>query len=276
MLVSMNLVSMSTVALTMVAGLFAPSPNSVVSLDGSRVDVRWSDGDSFKIKSGKFAGSKVRLMGYNTLESYGPVHSWGEWTEAELFVLAKGAGKRAGEGEWTCKSSGKMDHYKRLLIRCDDLIEAMVGEGWAHLFELDGEPTPAALAAQQKAIKEKKGIWAKGVPQAVMTSVHSFDEQNWDEAYNRVADPKTGLSRKIAHKKSYGVCEKVCMETSCMLYVPFEQRYGRDRAHCLRFKRAPAAPAPASQPAGGIAPPEKAPAAPAPPALNAPDIKKAE
>ncbi len=223
-------------ALLLICGAAHASPS--VKMSGEQVDVRWSDGDSFKFKTGRHKGTKTRLMGYNTLESYGPVHSWGGWTGDELYQLQRESTKFAKSKVWTCDTKGEKDHYGRLLVRCDDLITAMVGEGWAHLFKMEGsKPNPAHLEAQLKAQKEKKGIWAKGVPKVIMTSTHSNDEERDGPAYNRVADTQTGVARKIEHNKRYRECEKVCMEGSCMVYAPFKRRYGRDKAKCLWPKR---------------------------------------
>jgi hypothetical protein len=51
-----------------------------IVLNGEKVQVNWTDGDSFKIKEGKFKGAGTRLQGFNTLEAYGPVHRWGRRT----------------------------------------------------------------------------------------------------------------------------------------------------------------------------------------------------
>ena len=59
----------------------APSGKGRVLIDDTYHDVSWSDGDSFGITSGRMRGQRVRLLGYNTLESYGPVHKWGDWNE---------------------------------------------------------------------------------------------------------------------------------------------------------------------------------------------------
>ena len=244
-------------------GLFGHAGPSHVVIDGSQTEVRWSDGDSFRILSGRYQGKGTRLMGYNSLESYGPVHSWGSWTAEELYGIAKRAGGFARSREWQCTTDGKTDHYDRLLVRCDDLTIAIASVGLGHLFEVDGTSGAAAIAAQKKAIEGKKGMWEKGVPEGLLTSLHSVDEKNWDggKAYNRVADPKTGATTQVAHGNGYGACEKVCMQGSCMIYVPFEQRYGRNRAECLSHRaiEAPAtqavpSPPPPSPPAPPVAP----------------------
>lgn len=222
---------------TLVAGLLGPGKKtrSHVILDGSRTEVYWNDGDSFRITGGLHAGTKVRLQGYNTLESYGPVHSWGDWKANELSWKAKEATDFARNGVWHCKSSGSKDKYGRLLVQCTDLVEAMVANGHGHLFLFDEPPPGKSLEMQRKAIEEKKGMWAKGAPDKIITSVHSATEPGLKTGYNRVVDLKTGKNTKVEHNETYDICEKVCQFGSCMVYVPFEQRYGRGRAKCLRY-----------------------------------------
>lgn len=43
------------------------------------------------------------------------------------------------------------------------------------------------------------------------------------------------MSEKVFHKETYTECQQVCMNGSCMLYVPFNRRYGRERAECLKW-----------------------------------------
>ena len=78
----------------------APSENrsrrsqgkSEILLDGRIYKVRWGDGDTFRLKTLTGKKKSARLAGFNTLESYGPVHRWGEWTADELYQLANAAG----------------------------------------------------------------------------------------------------------------------------------------------------------------------------------------
>ena len=210
-------------------------PVSTINLDGVLIEVRWNDGDSFLLMGGSHEGSRARVMGYNTLESYGPVHSWGDWSAEELYWQAKQASKYAASRTWHCTADSKRDHYGRLLIRCDDLIEFMVSEGHAHLFEIGRTPNPKHLAAQKAAIASKKGLWRKGVPEGLITSVHSLDERQQDASYNRIASPMTGMAQKFSHAHTYKTCEKVCLQGSCMIYVKFKQRYGDDRPACIRW-----------------------------------------
>ena len=208
-----------------------------VQIDDTYHDVTWSDGDSFRITSGRLRGQRVRLLGYNTLESYGPVHKWGDWNEWSLYRLAKDAKKVATSETWECKSLSKTDRYQRLLVRCPKLIKAMLVSGMGHLFEVKEKPEVSLLMLQADAIKRKVGMWAKGAPEGIMTSIHSHDENPQEPAYNRVASLKTGLAKKHHHSKNYQVCEWVCQQGSCLLYVPFQQRYGDQRPPCLRWKR---------------------------------------
>jgi len=215
----------------------APSGRGRVQIDDTYHDVTWSDGDSFRVTSGKMRGQRVRLLGYNTLESYGPVHKWGDWNQWALYRLAKETKKVATSEIWECKSQGAQDRYQRLLVRCPKLIEAMISSGMGHLFEIDAKPSAKLLMLQAAAIKSRKGMWLKGAPQGLMTSIHSHDENPNKPSYNRIASLKTGLATKKLHSNTYKVCEWVCSEGSCLLYVPFDKRYGDDRPSCLRWKR---------------------------------------
>ena len=116
----------------------APSGRGRVQIDDTYHEVTWSDGDSFRITSGRMRGQRVRLLGYNTLESYGPVHKWGDWNEWQLYRLAKDAKKIATRETWECRSLDIKDRYSRLLVRCPKLIEAMLISGTGHIFEIVG------------------------------------------------------------------------------------------------------------------------------------------
>lgn len=250
---------MQAILLGLVAALFGPGGGKAVSeveLNGERTEVHWSDGDSFKIRSGRFKGVGTRLMGFNALESYGPVHAWGEFTGEELYQIAKNAKYAANSQVWKCTADAdKRDHYNRLLVNCPDLTLHMVGEGVALGFAFEEEPDPKVVAAQRAAITAKKGIWAKGVPDRVITSLHSAAEEPGKDPYNRLADPLTGKSEQVFHKETYTECQQVCMNGSCMLYVPFNRRYGRERAPCLKWGNGAKPPAQAGK-AAPLAPPE--------------------
>lgn len=223
------------VAMTLLAPpAVAQDEGSHIVLNGTSARVRWSDGDSFRILDGEFADTGVRLGGYNTLESYGPVHRWGEWTPAELYALARQAGDFASAGTWTCTTDGQRDHYGRLLVLCPGLTLAMVAAGFGHLFALDQPPAGDALAAQAGAQATHLGIWAKGVPTAIVTSLHSAAEGG-DSIYNRVVSTTDGSSTQVIHAETYETCQEVCVEEagSCLVYVPFDLRYGEARPPCL-------------------------------------------
>jgi endonuclease YncB( thermonuclease family) len=217
------------------------SAKGSVTLNGEVTEVLWTDGDSFKVKSGQFDGSGTRLQGYNTLEAYGPVHRWGDWSAQELFALAEESAPHAAQKRWQCLTDGKKDGYGRLLVSCPDLTRAMIGDGYAMVYSVDETPVDKELLAlQQEAMKNKAGMWRKGAPKGVITSLHSLgeaDSKDSDTAYNRVADTRTGAANKRMHQHRYDTCEEVCEETdgdkSCMIYVPFEKRY-KNRPACLQ------------------------------------------
>jgi endonuclease YncB( thermonuclease family) len=216
-----------------------------IVLNGEKTDIRWTDGDSFKINDGPYKGRGTRLKGYNTLEAYGPVHRWGTWSGAELFVIAKDASTLAAAHEWACTTDGKEDGYKRLLIDCPDLTIDLVTKGYALAYAVEGKSPAAVLTAQAEAQTAKRGMWQKGVVKGVITSLHSVGEAG-DEAeaiaYNRVVDTRTGEAQKRKHTKTYASCEEVCEVTdgdvSCMVYVPFTHRYFH-RPGCLFADHAP-------------------------------------
>ncbi|MFT3840531.1 MAG: thermonuclease family protein [Myxococcaceae bacterium] len=214
-----------------------------ITLNGERTKVHWTDGDSFNIKDGVHNGKGTRLQGYNTLEAYGPVHSWGKWTAAELYEVARDSASAAAAQEWKCTTDGKEDGYHRLLIDCPDLAVHMVHEGYGMAYAVEGTKTsPAVLEAQKDAQTNKRGMWLKGVSKCIVSSLHSVgeeDSEQKDHAYNRVVDTRTGEALKRAHKDTYETCQKVCEtvdgDEACMVYVPFKRRY-HDQPDCLVIK----------------------------------------
>lgn len=218
----------------------ANEPVSNLELNGDTRQVHWVDGDSFKTVDDQEI-VKTRITQFNTLESYGAVHRWGTWTLEELSKIAKTATQVARAGTWDCSfvrdgMTAKKDGYGRNLLRCDDLAIALVSKGLAHVLLFDGEKNEPLLEAQTSAIAKGLGMWAKGVPSALLTSLHSKAEPRKKPEwlpYNRVASTRTGQSLTVAHDRVYDICEEVCMQGSCLLYVPYAQRYGDERAHCL-------------------------------------------
>ena len=212
-----------------------PTQPAVV-LDGQPIVVEWDDGDTFHSPRADGEVLKARLNGYNTLESYGPVHRWGDWTPEELFVLAEESGRRASSQVWECTTLPGGGGYGRELVDCPGLREAMLREGWAHVFAADGTPPEKDLEDQAWAQQQGNGMWSKGVPAGIVTSLHSLDEKKGQtETYNRVADTVTGQAAKRMHSETYRTCQEVCVEDagSCMIYVPYRERYGEGRAYCL-------------------------------------------
>ena len=107
-----------------------------------------------------------------------------------------------------------MDGYGRGLFKCPELAIHMIRSGMAHAMTITAEPSPELyLNAQRDAIKNRRGMWANGVPKYVLTSLHSVDErpnQNW--AYNRLVSTHDGHSERWIHGETYGECDKVCVE----------------------------------------------------------------
>jgi endonuclease YncB( thermonuclease family) len=194
------------------SGAVSAEPATKVMLNGVPTPVYFNDGDSFRVLSGKFAGSKARLSGYNTLESYGPAHQWGAWTAKEMYVLAKMATENARRGVWSCTSDLKTDTYGRTLWWCPELAADQIRKGLAHVLSVNANPgDPKLLEAQAEAQAAKRGIWSHGIPDYVLTSLHSIAEEAEDEgAYNRLVSSRDGHSLKWVHDELYPECSVVC------------------------------------------------------------------
>ncbi|GEJ59331.1 thermonuclease family protein [Anaeromyxobacter diazotrophicus] len=212
------------------------APPASVLLDGAPAHVRWTDGDTFRFLDGPYAGRAARLDGYNALETFGPVHRWGGWSGEELLALAKAAGPAAAARTWRCATGGAEDRYHRLLVACPDAAAELVGSGLAMVYAVDRPAEPRLLALQREAQRRGLGMWAKGVPPAIPTSLHSIEENGGGPTYDRVVDTRSGAARPQAHRRAYRTCEEVCTGAgagrACMVYVPFERRY-RHRPACL-------------------------------------------
>ena len=199
-------------SLLLFASHLSAEPASQVFLNGVPTPVFFNDGDSFRILEGPLKGTKARLAGFNTLESYGPVHQWGEWHAKELYAIAKMATLNARRGVWNCSSEMDKDTYGRVLFNCLDLAEDQIRKGLAHVMTItiDGGH-PRLVAAQKDAIEKRAGMWAHGVPEYVLTSLHSIDERsNRKYAYNRLVSSKDGHSEKWMHQEKYQECQTVC------------------------------------------------------------------
>jgi hypothetical protein len=205
------------------------SVRSKVFLNGVPSPVFFNDGDSFRVLDGKYKDSRARLAGYNTLESYGNVHKWGGWTFEELYVNAKQGTLNARNGPcwdnkthrpkpgctkaWHCTSELKKDYYGRYLWSCKDLALDQIRRGFAHVMSVKGPGISVLVAAQKEAIAKKVGMWSRGVPEFIITSIHSFDEPYSKEkgsAYNRLVSTGDGHSQKWLHLTAYPECTIVC------------------------------------------------------------------
>lgn len=192
----------------------AGEPAAKVNLNGELVGVFFNDGDSFRILKGRNKGGKARLAGFNTLESHGAVHQWGTWTAKELYHIAKMATLHGRQGHWNCNTDGDTDTYGRMLIFCPDLAESQIRHGFAHAMSVNDDPAePKYLEAQREAIANKRGIWAHGVPEFVLTSLHSVEEDvEGRGTYNRLVSSVDGHSIKWKHNTKYRECENVCLQ----------------------------------------------------------------
>ena len=187
-------------------------PVSMVLLNGRATPVFYNDGDTYRPLAGPLRQRSARLGGFNTLESYGPAHQWGDWTFKELYVLAKLGTLNARRGIWNCVADpNDLDGYGRILADCPDLATDQILKGYAHAMSIKGPAKRMYIEAQRKAIVARRGIWAKGVPPMVMTSLHSADERyNNKNNYNRLVSALDGASLKWKHQKIFTECEKVC------------------------------------------------------------------
>src|SRR6266540_4735389 len=220
----------------------APRPRptrTTLALEGERVEVRWTDGDTFKILSGRHAGARARLQGVNALETFGPVHRWGALAPAFLLEVAKQSAAVAATSAGPCELAPRGDRYGRLLVSCPDVAATLVRAGHAMVFAVNGEPDAALVLLQREAQRSGVGIWSGGAPPRVPTSVHSGDEPDLgaEGAYDRIADTRTGRTEVVRHARSYRTCEEVCVgegaDRACMVYVPYALHY-RNRPACLR------------------------------------------
>lgn len=222
----------------------APAPagakggeRGTVLLDGERLEVLWTDGDTFRFLEGPRRGRPARLAGVNALETFGPVHRFAGASPERLLGVARGSARIAAAGERRCAAAGGEDRYGRLLVDCPDAAADLVRRGHAMVFAVDGPPDPALLAAQREAQEGGRGMWAWGVPRVVVTSVHSADEPGGRGGYDRLVDARTGETEVRRHARRYRACDEACADgevpPSCMVHVPFERRY-RGRPACLR------------------------------------------
>jgi endonuclease YncB( thermonuclease family) len=195
--------------------LYALPPATLVNLNGEDSPVFFNDGDSFRVLGGSLKDSKARLAGFNTLESYGPAHFWGDWTAKELFVLAKMGTYNGRDGAWNCTSDLSKDGYGRILWICPSLAEDQIRKGFAHALSINEDPSEDRyIKAQKEAIENRRGIWAHGVPEYVLTSTHSIEEDTEKGyVYNRLVSTVDGHSLKWKHTDRYDECQNVCWES---------------------------------------------------------------
>ena len=93
------------------------------------------------------------------------------------------------------------------------------------------------MALQRSAQERGEGMWRKGAPPLIPSSLHSAGEPGLvGEPYDRIVDTRTGRTEVRRHPGAYRICQVVCVgagaDRACMTYVPFERRY-KDRPGCL-------------------------------------------
>ena len=200
--------------LALSAGAAQAETATRVFLNGVPAPVYFNDGDSFRVLGGPLKGTKARLAGFNTLESYGPAHSWGTWDAHELYALAKLATLNAQRGVWHCESPDMAkDTYGRILWVCLDLAVDQVKRGLAHVMTVTQDAgIPEVVAAQKDAIANHRGMWAHGVPEYIMTSTHSAADGGGRDGitYNRLISTLDGHTEKWQHTDDYKECEIIC------------------------------------------------------------------
>jgi endonuclease YncB( thermonuclease family) len=209
---SIPLLLVALAALVTQVGSAGASDYSLAFINGVPVPVHFNDGDSFRVFGGEYSGSQCRLAGFNTLESFGPGHQWGDWHPYELFINAKMATYNGRRGTWHCTTDGSRDGYGRLLMDCPDLVVDQIRLGLAHAYTIDDSPSPPEyLRAQQEAIQARRGMWAHGVPDFILTSLHSAHEDMGRELNsNRLISVRDGHTERMEHHDTYGECEWVC------------------------------------------------------------------
>ena len=208
----MSRITAMTLALCIWTTSHANETPSLVYLNGTATPVFFNDGDSFRVLAGPLKGTKGRLKGFNTLESYGPVHTWGGWSAKEMYRWAKLGTMNARKGIWNCATENmKKDAYGRILWDCRDLSIDQIRKGLAHAMTVTKDPADAdLLEAQAAAIRDQVGIWAHGVPDFVLTSLHSLDEGRGDRTYNRTVSSRDGHSEKWRHQQRLLECQSAC------------------------------------------------------------------
>ena len=214
----MNRLLLTVLLLLVASSVVHGEPRTRVMVNGEPAPVFFNDGDSFRVLDGKLEGTKARLMGFNTLESFGPVHQWGSWTHKELYVVAKMATLNGRRGVWRCDSDLNRDTYGRALFDCPKLVLDQLRKGLAHTMTVTADSAPEPLLnAQKEAIDAGRGIWAHGTPAWILTSLHSADENpDYPTAYNRVVSTLDGHSEKWMHTERYKECQEICVNDAVL------------------------------------------------------------
>ncbi len=134
------------------------------------------------------------------------MHRWGDWTAEELYVVAKESLYQARRKPWDCTTRGKRDYYNRVLVTCPELGVDLVSRGLAHVYAFKTAADPELMALQKQARLNGEGMWEKGRPEYLVTSLHSAEGKG---GRNSVIHTRTGQWDGRAHQDEYPLCEEI-------------------------------------------------------------------
>ena len=125
-----------------------PTEEPGIILDGKGLSSFWLDGDTVRLQLNDSKKITARLAGFNTLESYAPIHKWGTWTPHQLMDIASQATSRAKSGTWHCTTLPGSGGYRRIKIDCPQLRHSLLRAGLAHVFAMGDSRDPTDLQTQ--------------------------------------------------------------------------------------------------------------------------------
>ena len=219
---------------------------SALLIDGQRIAVRWTDGDTFHVDSGPLRGRSVRLADVNALESYGPVHRIGT-----LRARPRSSSWRAPRRRRGRRRSGSCTAARRTATSTAGRWSAAPrrpppwcrpATPWSSRWTRPADP--GLLALQREAQAAGRGMWAGGVPPRLVSSLHSPRRARRGPA--RRLRPAGGHRHR---RRQAGAPPPALPDlpgglpgrgplASCMRYVPIQRRY-RNRPACLVEAGAP-------------------------------------
>jgi endonuclease YncB( thermonuclease family) len=208
----------------------AASP-SAVELRGERVAVEWLDGDTFEVAEGAFCGLRARLADVDALE-LNRSYRWGSADARQLAGVAERARTLAQGASWRCRWIGKTDKYGRLLVSCEELEAALVGQGLALAAAYASRAGEARrfLPAQRRAKAAGAGMWAGGRPPCIPVRVRTERGEQGARVEATVIDTETGAVR---YERLPRVGDEACLgrgsEAACVAVETREVRRPKRR-----------------------------------------------